>query len=311
MEQQRRIQEVLREVRKVIRGKDEVIEKAFMAFVAHGHILIEDIPGVGKTTMAVAFSKALNLHNKRMQFTPDVLPSDVIGFHIMNQDKQMEYREGAVFTNVFLADEINRTSSKTQSALLEVMEEGKVTVDGVTRNVPDPFIVIATQNPVGSAGTQRLPESQLDRFMVRLSMGYPDISNEIMMLKSKQNQNPMDSVQGVIDANILQSMQKECEEVFVHDTIYQYIADVVVATRYNKSLELGTSPRGTIALTHMAKACAYVKGRDYVTPQDVQAVYKEVVCHRMVLNTKARIEQITEEQVAEEILRTVQAPKIG
>lgn len=311
MEQQGRIQEVLREVKKVIRGKDEVIEKAFMAFLAQGHILIEDIPGVGKTTMAVAFSKALNLHNRRMQFTPDVLPSDVIGFHIMNQDKQMEYREGAVFTNVFLADEINRTSSKTQSALLEVMEEGKVTVDGVTRNVPDPFIVIATQNPVGSAGTQRLPESQLDRFMVRLSMGYPDISSEIMMLKSKQNQNPMDFVEGVIDASILQSMQKECEEVFVHDTIYQYIADVIVATRYNKSLELGTSPRGTIALTQMAKACAYVRGRDYATPQDVQAVYKEVVCHRMVLNTKARIEQITEEQVAEEILCTVQAPKIG
>lgn len=311
MEQQGRVKAVLQEVKKVIRGKDEVIEKAFMAFIAQGHILIEDIPGVGKTTMAVAFSKALNLHNKRMQFTPDVLPSDVIGFHIMNNDKQMEYREGAVFTNVFLADEINRTSSKTQSALLEVMEEGKVTVDGVTRNVPDPFIVIATQNPVGSAGTQRLPESQLDRFMVRLSMGYPDISSEIMMLKSKQNQNPMDFVEGVISADILQGMQKECEEVYVHDTIYQYIADVVVATRYHKSLELGTSPRGTIALTQMAKACAYVRGRDYVTPQDVQAVYKEVVCHRMVLNTKARIEQITEEQVAEEILRTVQAPKIG
>lgn len=311
MEQQERIQAVLREIKKVIRGKEVVIEKAFMTFLAQGHILIEDIPGVGKTTMAVAFSKALNLHNRRMQFTPDVLPSDVIGFHIMNQEKQMEFREGAVFTNVFLADEINRTSSKTQSALLEVMEEGKVTVDGITREVPDPFIVIATQNPVGSAGTQRLPESQLDRFMIRLSMGYPDISSEITMLKSKQSQNPMDFVEGVIDANILLSMQKECEEVFVHDSIYQYIADVVIATRYHKSLELGTSPRGTIALMQMAKACAYVKGRDYVIPQDVQAVYKDVVCHRIVLNTKARIDQITEEAVAEEILNSVQAPKIG
>lgn len=311
MTQEEIIQSVLQQVKKVIRGKEDVIEKTLMAFLAQGHILIEDIPGVGKTTLAVAFSKALNLDNRRMQFTPDVLPSDVIGFHILNQDKQMEYRAGAIFTNVFLADEINRTSSKTQSALLEVMEEGKVTVDGVTRVVPDPFTVIATQNPVGSSGTQKLPESQLDRFMVRLSMGYPDIASEIAMLKSKEHNNPMDSVQGVMSADDLKRMQKQCEEVYVHDTIYQYIADVVIATRNNQWLELGTSPRGTIALTQMAKACAYVKGRDYVIPQDVQFVYKEVICHRLVLNTKAKVEQVTEQRVADEILNAVAVPKIG
>lgn len=311
MTQGEMIQSVFTQVKKVIRGKENVIQKTLMAFLAQGHILIEDIPGVGKTTLAVVFSKALNLDTRRMQFTPDVLPSDVIGFHILNQEKKMEYRAGAIFTNVFLADEINRTSSKTQSALLEVMEEGKVTVDGVTRLVPDPFIVIATQNPVGSSGTQRLPESQLDRFMVRLSMGYPDISNEIAMLKSKESSNPMDTVQGVMSIEDLKKMQRQCEDVYVHDMIYQYIVDAVVATRNNKWLELGTSPRGTIALTQMAKACAFVRGRDYVIPQDVQFVYKDVICHRLVLNTKAKIEQVTEQRVADEILSTIQAPRIG
>lgn len=311
MTQGEMIQGVFTQVKKVIRGKEDVIEKTLMAFLAQGHILIEDIPGVGKTTLAVAFSKALNLDNRRMQFTPDVLPSDVIGFHILNQEKQMEYRAGAIFTNVFLADEINRTSSKTQSALLEVMEEGKVTVDGVTRMVPDPFIVIATQNPVGSSGTQRLPESQLDRFMVRLSMGYPDITSEIAMLKSKEHSNPMKTVEGVMSIDDLKNMQRQCEDVYVHDIIYQYIVDTVIATRNNKWLELGTSPRGTIALTQMAKACAFVKGRDYVIPQDVQFVYKDVICHRLVLNTNAKIEQVTEQRIADDILTTIPAPRVG
>lgn len=305
------VQSVFKQVKQVIRGKSDVIEKTFMAFLAQGHILIEDIPGVGKTTLAIAFSKALGLENRRMQFTPDVLPSDVIGFHILNQEKQMEYREGAIFTNIFVADEINRTSSKTQSALLEVMEEGKVTVDGVTRTVPDPFIVIATQNPVGSSGTQKLPESQLDRFMVRLSMGYPEVSDEIMMLKSKEGQNPMDMVEPVMNQDMLKRMQKECDSVFVHDVVYRYIVDTVVATRNNKWLELGVSPRGSIALTQMAKACAFVNGRDYVIPQDVQFVYKDVICHRLVLNTKAKIEQVTEQKAADEILSTIDVPKIG
>ncbi len=308
---QEMIQSVFQQVKKVIMGKDDVVQKTFMTMLAKGHILIEDIPGVGKTTLANAYSKALGLDSRRMQFTPDVLPSDVIGFHILNNEKQMEYREGAIFTNVFLADEINRTSSKTQSALLEVMEEGRVTVDGVTRFVAKPFIVIATQNPVGSAGTQRLPESQLDRFMVRLSMGYPDIASEIRMLKSKEECNPIEYVDGVMNSEILVQMQNECEKVFIHDVIYQYIADLVVQTRQNKWLELGVSPRGTIALTNMARACAYINGRDYVNPQDVQAVFKDVVCHRIVLNTKAKIELVNEEHVVNEILNTVRAPKIG
>ena len=311
MTQQEKIQSVSKEIQKVIKGKDEIIEKTFMAILAQGHILIEDVPGVGKTTLAVAFSKAMNLENKRMQFTPDVLPSDVLGFHILNNDKQMEYRQGAVFTNVFLADEINRTSSKTQSALLEVMEEGKVTVDGITRMVPLPFVVIATQNPVGSAGTQRLPESQLDRFIVRLSMGYPDVSSEIEMLKCKERINPMDKLEKIIEIKELQEMQAECEEVFIKDVVYQYIADVVIATRKHKWVELGISPRGTIALTQMAKACAYIRGRDYVIPQDVQYVYKDVICHRLVLNTKAKVEQVTEQDVADDIISMISVPKLG
>lgn len=311
MTQQEKIQSVSKEIQKVIKGKDEIIEKIFMAILAQGHILIEDVPGVGKTTLAVAFSKAMNLENKRMQFTPDVLPSDVLGFHILNNDKQMEYRQGAVFTNVFLADEINRTSSKTQSALLEVMEEGKVTVDGITRMVPLPFVVIATQNPVGSAGTQRLPESQLDRFIVRLSMGYPDVSSEIEMLKCKERINPMDKVEKIIEIKELQEMQAECEEVFIKDVVYQYIADVVIATRKHKWVELGISPRGTIALTQMAKACAYIRGRNYVIPQDVQYVYKDVICHRLVLNTKAKVEQVTEQDVADDIISMILVPKLG
>lgn len=209
MNNQIRVQDVISQVRKVIIGKDDVIRKTFMAFLAKGHILIEDIPGVGKTTLAMAFARALNLNSKRMQFTPDVLPSDVVGFHMFDEKRQMEYRAGAIFTNVFLADEINRTSSKTQSALLEVMEEGKVTVDGITRPIMDPFIVIATQNPVGSAGTQKLPESQLDRFMVKLSMGYPNIEDEIEIMKSKNNKSPMELVEGVLDAKTLKSMQEE------------------------------------------------------------------------------------------------------
>lgn len=311
MTYQETVQNVFAQVRQVIRGKEDVIEKAFMAILAQGHILIEDVPGVGKTTLAVAFSKSLGLENRRMQFTPDVLPSDVIGFHILNQDKQMEYREGAVFTNVFLADEINRTSSKTQSALLEVMEEKKVTVDGITRAVPEPFVVVATQNPVGSAGTQKLPESQLDRFMVRLSMGYPDMESEIGMLKSKERQNPMDLIEPVMNAKVLKEMQMASEKVFIHDTVYKYIIELVIATRNNEWVELGVSPRGTIALAQMAKACAFINGRDYVIPKDVQFVFKDVVCHRLVPNTKAKIEQVEREHIAEQVLSAVNVPKIG
>lgn len=305
------ISKVLDEVEKVLIGKREVIERVMTVFLAGGHILIEDIPGVGKTTLALAFSKALNLNSRRMQFTPDVLPSDVIGFHILNKEKQLEYRPGAIFTNIFLADEINRTSSKTQSALLEVMEEGNVTVDGYTREVPEPFIVIATQNPVGSAGTQKLPESQLDRFMIKLTMGYPDIRSEINIMKSKQNVNPMEQVQSVLQQGELVEMKEQVEKVFIHDKVYEYIANLIMETRTSTLLELGVSPRGTIALASMAKADAFMHGREFVLPEDVENIFADVVCHRFVLNSKAKLEHVGERQIAKDILRRISAPRVG
>lgn len=305
------INAVLNEVKKVVKGKDDIIQKVLIAILAKGHILIEDIPGVGKTTLAMAFSRALALEHKRMQFTPDVLPTDVVGFTILNQNQQFEYKAGAILCNLFLADEINRTSSKTQSALLEVMEEGRVTVDGITREVPKPFIVIATQNPIGSIGTQMLPESQLDRFMVKLTMGYPDIQDEISILKGRQNNNPIESVEKIIEADQILMMQEQAEAIFVHDRIYEYLASLVLATRTHNLIQLGVSPRGTIALTSMAKARAFVQGREFLLPEDIQAVFVDVAGHRLVLSPKARISHVTLEQILIDIMRQVPAPKVG
>lgn len=305
------INAVLNEVKKVVKGKDDIIQKVLIAILAKGHILIEDIPGVGKTTLAMAFSRALALEHRRMQFTPDVLPTDVVGFTILNQNQQFEYKAGAILCNLFLADEINRTSSKTQSALLEVMEEGRVTVDGITREVPKPFIVIATQNPIGSIGTQMLPESQLDRFMVKLTMGYPDIQDEISILKGRQNNNPIESVEKIIEADQILMMQEQAEAIFVHDRIYEYLASLVLATRTHDLIQLGISPRGTIALTAMAKARAFVQGREFLLPEDIQAVFMDVAGHRLVLSPKARISHVTLEQILIDIMRQVPAPKVG
>lgn len=305
------INAVLNEVKKVVKGKDDIIQKVLIAILAKGHILIEDIPGVGKTTLAMAFSRALALEHRRMQFTPDVLPTDVVGFTILNQNQQFEYKPGAILCNLFLADEINRTSSKTQSALLEVMEEGRVTVDGITREVPKPFIVIATQNPIGSIGTQMLPESQLDRFMVKLTMGYPDIQDEISILKGRQNNNPIESVEKIIEADQILMMQEQAEAIFVHDRIYEYLASLVLATRTHDLIQLGISPRGTIALTAMAKARAFVQGREFLLPEDIQAVFMDVAGHRLVLSPKARISHVTLEQILIDIMRQVPAPKVG
>ena len=285
-------QNVIGEVKKVVIGKDEIIIKVLLSILAGGHVLIEDIPGVGKTTLAVALSKALSLDYKRLQFTPDVLPTDVTGFNILNkQTQRFEYKQGAALTNLFLADEINRTSSKTQSALLEIMEEGKVTVDGVTRKAPDPYIVIATQNPIGSIGTQMLPESQMDRFIVRLTMGYPSVESEVMMLKI--------------------AARKEVENIYVADQVFDYIARLAAATRNHPMIKLGLSPRGTIALLRMTKATALLKGRDYVIPDDVAYTFNDVVLHRVVFNSKAKINGITGAQVLKEILNTVDVPRIS
>lgn len=300
---------IIEEVKRAVIGKDECVYKVMKAMLAGGHILLEDIPGVGKTTMALAFSKACALRQNRVQFTPDVLPSDITGFSVYRKETgTFRYQEGAAMCNLLLADEINRTSPKTQSALLEVMEEGNVTVDGVTREVPKPFMVIATQNPIGSAGTQMLPESQLDRFMICMSMGYPDRENEIAILKGRGEGNPLDQIFPVIRAEELVMMQKEVEQIFIHDRIYEYLAELAAETRRHPMLELGISPRGTLALAKMARASAYLNGRTYVTPADVEGVFKDVAIHRMRLNSQARVSRVTAPYVADGILQQVKKP---
>lgn len=224
---------ILKEVGKVIRGKEKAIELVMTAMLAKGHILVEDVPGVGKTTLAVAFSRAMELTERRLQFTPDVLPSDVVGFNMIGADGEFQYKPGAILCNLLLADEINRTSTKTQSALLEVMEEGQVTVDGVTRQLPNPFIVVATQNPVGSAGTQMLPESQLDRFMIRISMGYPTMEEEMRLIRERQDINPLDFIQEIISKKELLQMQDQVKQIHVDDKVLGYLSKVVDATRKN------------------------------------------------------------------------------
>lgn len=304
-----RVQEVLREVRNVVKGKDDCVEKAFSAILAGGHILIEDVPGVGKTTLAVAFSHVMALENHRVQFTPDVQPSDILGFSMYHKETgTFSYHPGPVMCNLFLADEINRTSPKTQSALLEVMEEGCVTVDGESHPVPAPFIVMATQNPKGSAGTQLLPDSQLDRFMISMHMGYPDMKDEIEIAKGRSQRIRPQEMQQVLSAEELQALQGLVERVFIHDNIYKYIVRLMEATRQNNYVELGVSPRGTIACTRMARARAFINGRSYVIPEDVAAIFPDVAGHRLQLSTRARVAHVTAEAVLEQILQQEKQP---
>lgn len=303
------VQRVVEEVKKAVVGKDDIIIQVMAAIIADGHVLIDDIPGVGKTTMALAFAKSMSLNYNRVQFTPDVLPSDVTGFTMLNKKtNEFEYKQGAVMCNLFLADEINRTSPKTQSALLEVMEEGRVTVDGVSRNVPEPFIVMATQNPKGSAGTQLLPEAQLDRFMICMQMGYPDVRSEIDIAKGKSVSTGMEAVHSVLGAQELTQLRARVAQVYVQDEIYEYIVKLSQATRENDYIDLGISPRGSIACTRMAKARAFLHGRSYVVPEDVAAVYTDIAKHRLLLNTKARVTHVTPDAVAGEILASVRKP---
>ncbi len=303
------VDSVMEQVKRVIIGKEECVRKAMAAILASGHILIDDIPGVGKTTLALAFSNAMALESKRIQFTPDVMPSDILGFSMyQKQTGNFVYQPGAVMCNLFLGDEINRTSPKTQSALLEVMEENSVTVDGITRSVPDPFIVIATENPAGSIGTQMLPESQLDRFMLCMTMGYPDLEDEIAIAKGKGNGISVDAVEAVISAKELINIRNEVEEVFIHDKVYRYLCTLVQATRENSYIELGISPRGTIALTRMAKAMAFLGKRNYVIPEDVAGIFMDVSAHRILLNAKARAGHISVRDVLEQVLEQIKMP---
>lgn len=302
---------ILENVNKAVKGKEIVVSKVLMAILAKGHVLMEDIPGVGKTTLALAFAKTMDLSQNRMQFTTDVLPSDVVGFNMYNaKTAEFEYKKGAVMCNLFLADEINRTSSKTQSALLEAMEEGQITVDGVTRKIEKPFIVIATQNPVGSAGTQMLPESQLDRFMVKLSMGYPDINSEVLIMMNRQGRNPIDLVEKIVNTDELIQMQDEVENMYMDKAIYEYVAMLCAITRNNPYIELGISPRGAIALTKMAKAHAYLYGRNYVTPEDVQAVFPDVASHRIIISPKAKIGGVSFSKIVTGIFQNVPVPGV-
>lgn len=304
-------QAVINEVRKVINGKDRAVITVLLAILANGNILLEDIPGVGKTTMAIAFSKALGLTYGRVQFTPDTLPSDITGYVIYNKDSgKMIYNRGAIFCNLFLADELNRTSSRTQAALLEAMEERQVTVEGRSYPLEKPFSVIATQNPVGAAGTQLLPDSQTDRFMVRLSMGYPSMDAEYQMLMNRTAVNPLDSVNRVVSKEQLIDMQNAVRSVYVHKEMARYIVELVNATRNNGFISRGASPRATLSLTDMAKAVAFADNRDYILPRDVHNVFVSTINHRIFLSSEAISQNITVEQILKNIVKTVKQPRI-
>lgn len=303
---------VIEQVNKVILGKDRKVKEIMTAFLAGGHILLEDIPGVGKTTLATAFSKAMKLDCKRVQFTPDVMPSDLTGYSVYRSDLgQFVYQPGSVFCNLLLADEINRTSPKTQSALLEVMEERKVSVEGITRDVPDPFIVIATQNPYGNAGTQSLPEAQMDRFMITMSIGYPDFESEMDMAMSIGKTGRTDMVEPVITAEDVKKMQEEIYEVYMNKSIYKYIIELVTATRESEYIERGASPRATIALVKMSKAWAWLNGRDYVIPSDVGTQFEYVISHRIVPDMSARMEKLSKSDIINNIVKSVKRPVVG
>ena len=304
-------QQIMNQVRRAVVGKDSVLLWVLAAILAKGHILLEDIPGVGKTTLALAFSRVLDLSYSRMQFTPDVLPSDVTGYTVPDpKTGDMQYKPGAVLCNLFLADELNRATSRTQSALLEAMEEGQVTVDGIRHQLPQPFTVIATQNPTGAAGTQLLPDSQMDRFTVRLSLGYPSPRDEMAMVMNRQGGNPLLELQPLMTRQQLTDLQQCVEETFVSEPIVHYIVTLITATRQSDLILRGASPRATLAVTAMAKAVARLRGRDYVVPADVREVFVHTVSHRLLLSPKAEAQGQTAGQILRTILEHTDAPKL-
>ena len=305
-------QQIMGEVRKAVVGKDRVLLWSLATILARGHILLEDIPGVGKTTLALAFSRALGLTYGRVQFTPDVLPSDVTGYSVYNKETgSMTYQPGAVLCNLFLADELNRATSRTQSALLEAMEEGQVTVDGQTHPIPQPFTVIATQNPVGAAGTQLLPDSQMDRFTIRLSMGYPSPKDERDMILRRQEGNPLLQIRPVLSLGQLTELQEQAAGVYIQAELVDYVVRLAGATRSHPAILRGASPRATLSVTAMAKSIAFLNGRDYVIPSDIQTVFCETVAHRLLLEPSAEARGRTARDILEEILKAAAAPKVS
>lgn len=303
---------IITEVSKAFIGKDEVIRKVLMTIYAGGHVLLEDCPGVGKTTLALAFAKTLGLSNKRIQFTTDTLPSDITGFTMFNREtNSFEYREGAANCQLLLADEINRTSPKTQAALLEVMEEHTITVDGQTHLLPSPFICIATQNPLGSSGTQPLPQSQLDRFMVCLSIGYPSLENQMKIINAQKNRNPLDEIKTITDGKNILEVQKYLASVRMADSVLTYTIRLCEASRNHPLIELGISPRGVSALVKMAKANAVIHDRNYVIPEDVQEIFGDVCAHRLELKPQARVEGTNGREILQGIIDEVRPPVVG
>ena len=303
---------LVKEIEKVVIGKHHEIVMLITAMLAGGHVLIEDVPGVGKTTLAASLAAAAGLKFKRAQFTPDVMASDITGFNIYNrQTEQFEFREGLVMTNILLADEINRASPKTQSSLLESMEESKVTVDGTTYPIPDPFFVIATQNPTGFVGTYPLPEAQLDRFAVKISLGYPLPDEEIEVIRGRKTSNPLDAVKPAADIDKIRSLKAIVTDIHADTAIYTYIVKLVGATRKNPSLALGASPRASLMLSRMAQAYAFMNHRNYVTPEDVNAIFISTISHRVMLRQEAKLQRITADSVLREILRTTEVPFNG
>jgi len=300
------------EVEKVVVGKRSEIIQLLTAMLAGTHVLIEDVPGTGKTTLASTLAKVTGLQFRRAQFTPDVMASDITGFHIYNRQKEkFEFREGLVMCNLLLADEINRASPKTQSALLEAMEEGKVTVDGNTMDVPDPFMVIATQNPAGYVGTYPLPEAQLDRFALKISMGYPNAAEEINIIKARSSENPLSSVRSVLTIEELRHIRELVKNVHIDDELYAYIVTLITATRRHPALALGASPRASVAMVHLAQAYAFLRGRDYVIPDDIAALFRAAIAHRLMLRQEAKLAHQTTLDVLGEILRTTEVPYKG
>ncbi|MGH2543933.1 MAG: AAA family ATPase [Ardenticatenaceae bacterium] len=303
------VRQIANNVEEVILGKEREIRLCLVALLCEGHVLIEDVPGVGKTMLAKALAKSVGLSFKRIQFTPDLLPSDVTGVSVFNQrSTQFEFRPGPIFANVVLADEINRATPKTQSALLEAMEEQQVTVDGATYAEPRPFIVLATQNPIEYEGTFPLPEAQLDRFLLRIHLGYPDSRSEMNILSSQQREHPIMRIGQVMEAEQIVEAQQAIREVYVDDKIKEYIVDVVRATREHPDVYLGASPRGSLALYHTAQASAAALGRDYVIPDDVKALVQPTLAHRLIISPAARIKNVEANQVLKEVLTSVRVP---